>query len=232
MTSIRNLVIALRPISWASAFIICFTSLSVFSAASSGQEIEADLARIHQIPPQSEDVQSPAERKEAEAIVSRLNRADQHQLANAVTDAIRNAKTGREVADYASLMPRILSIKSEILQKIGTEPDPVLKSRLINSCRYVKGADVLKALISQLDDKRAADSEQPGYFGFRVCDWAFNVIYMRLSNIPELGMDTSTAKSDSISHNVPIDWRDARIGKLKTGLTKKFGPGLHLPDQL
>jgi hypothetical protein len=38
--------------------------------------------------------------------------------------------------------------------------------------------------------------------------------------------------SDSIAPDIPMEWREARIAKLKKGLTDKFGADLGLPESL
>jgi hypothetical protein len=90
---------------------------------------------------------------------------------------------------------------------------------------------VLKTLFAQLDDKRPVDSHG-GLSTLRICDYAFNIIHRRVAHIAELGLDHSTAMSDSIARDVPTEWRDARIAKLKKGLTDKFGTDLGLPEGL
>jgi hypothetical protein len=199
--------------------------------SSSGQ-IAMDLERIHKIPPQNQTLQPRAEREEISGIVERLNRGDHEKVASAVVNAIQKANPGREIANYAALLPKVPSVKPDILRRIQSEPNPVLKARLINCVRDVKGTDVVKALIPQLDDKTPADSQQTGPFALRVCDYAFDSIYLHVHHIPDLGLDASTAMSDIIQRDIPIDWRDARIAKLKSGLTKKFGPNLDLPNDL
>jgi hypothetical protein len=95
----------------------------------------------------------------------------------------------------------------------------------------IKGADVVRTLFGQLDDKRPGNSHG-ARSTLRICDYAFNIIYNRVAHIAELGFDHSTDMSDSIVRDVPMEWREARIAKMKKALTEKFGPDLHLPEEL
>jgi hypothetical protein len=194
------------------------------------QEIVSDLHRVTEIRPENQ-IHSAAEKTELNMIVQRLNDHAPSTTVSVIANNVRNAKRNKEIPAYTALLPRLPSLKQEILQRIAAESDPVTKGRLIYCTWRIKGADVIKTLVAQLDDKRPA--EQPaGPSAERVCDCAFNVIYVRVARISELGLDSSTAMSDSIQPGVPIGWRDARIAKLKAGMIAKFGADLKVLDNL
>jgi hypothetical protein len=102
--------------------------------------------------------------------------------------------------------------------------------RLCRSAYVVEGPDAVRALFPALDDLRKAEiADAPWTDSFRVCDHAYNRIYPLVRHIRELGLNAGTEMSDAIQTGVPMDWRDARIAKLKQGLIAKFGPDLQLP---
>lgn len=191
--------------------------------------LAADLAAVHKIPIH-EHARSAPEREQAAAIVDRLNQANDREAAEAFIAAVRDAKAEREVVDYRVLLPKLPRIKDHILRRINVEQDPMLKGRLIICVGKLKGADVVKRLFAQLDDKRPVDSRD-GPSTLRICDYAFDIIYVRVAHIPELGLDHSSDMSDSIVRDVRMGSREARIAKLKKGLTEKFGPDLHLLEE-
>lgn len=192
--------------------------------------VGSDLAQVHKLPIY-EHARSASEREQAAAIIDRLNRANHREVAEALIVAIRGAKSGREVVDYRALLPKLPQIKDHILRRISSEGDPMLKGRLVICIGDVRGGDVMRTLFAQLDDKRPVNSRE-GPSTLRICDYAFNIIYGRVAHIAELGLDHSTAMSDSMARDIPIEWREARIAKLKKGLTEKFGPDLRLPEGL
>jgi hypothetical protein len=228
--------ITLRP----NVFVLIIIAFLAFLASSFGaspdgtstdaQKVANDLRRVTEIHPEAQ-AHSPAETAELKAIVDRLNSQAPQTTVNVIANEVRNAKRNKVVPAYTAFLPYVPSLKPELLSRISAETDPVTKGRLIYCTWKIKGADVVKTLFAQLDDKRPAE-QSAGPSAERVCDCAFNVIYVRVARISELGLDSSTAMSDSIQPGVPIGWRDARIAKLKAGMIAKFGADLKVLDNL
>jgi hypothetical protein len=214
----------------ASIVLLSAACVAAAQSNSNADQLKSDLRRLHEIRPRSGRTYSPSERDELRAILSRLNGAAADATVDLITDSLHGAKRNREVPNYAAVLPQLPALQSAMLLRIKSEADPAVKARLINCMREVKGADVLKTLVLTLDDPRPTE---PGGAVLRVCDVAFDVLYSRVAQIRELGFDASSAMSDTIAPDVPIDWRDARIGKMKSGLIAKFGANLEsLPPEI
>jgi hypothetical protein len=214
--------------------IVAIASQLFPSSRSAGEmskdQLRTDLSRLCALRPHS-GVHSSAERDELKGTIERLKHVEPARFVDVLMSFLRTAKRNREVPVFAAVLPQFPSFTREILRRIAEEPDPTLKARLINCIRQVKGSNVIKALTSELDDKRPA-SRDGGVSGLRVCDSAFNVIYSRVAHIRDLGFDFSSDMSDAIHPDVPVAARDARITELKSRLVAKFGPALNLPNDL
>ena len=199
-------------------------------SARNSDQVPNELRRLCEIGPQNSRL-SAAERTEVKDIKEHLRNGDPQQVVSGFAEGIHNGKPNREVPAYRKILPELPAVKQEMLRRIAAESNPVVKGGLINCMSYVKGADVIRALMQELDDKRGA-AVKGGPSQLRVCDEAFNVIYDRIAAVRELGFDFSSDMTDAIHPDVPVEGRDARIAKLKAALVAKYGPDLKLPDGL
>lgn len=208
-----------------------FTGRTALAAPSSPipHPFEDDLRELCILRPQS-STHSVEERERLKAIVDRLAAGDPREVVAAIVEGLRHKKLNREIPAYRAILPELPSIRQQMLREIRLQSDAAIKAGVIACLARVKGADVLRALIPPLEDKRAA--ARGGLSEVRVCDRAFNVIYSRVAHIDELGFDHSSAMSDAIAPDVPREWREARIAKMKAALTARFGAELNFPDDL
>ncbi len=219
----------LRPI---FIFVAAVSGMPLFALPSPNDEIHTYLVRYHEI--RGSMTRDSDEKAETNKIVERLNQQDTHAVASQLLSAIQDASSRKQIGSYAALLPKLHpEVKAAVLARLIAEPDANQKARLVRALYFAEGSDVVKALFSQLNDTRPADIDgNAASTAMRVCDYAFNRIYMLVRNIPELELNAGTEMSDAIQIGVPVEWRDARIAKLKAGMIKKFGRELSLQDNL
>jgi hypothetical protein len=213
-----------------------FIVLIVLNVASFGSEppdqIRADVKRLGELGVDAKKSQD--QKLEATQILERVNDSNPEIVAQAFVDSVTEANSRKVVFAYAQALPKLgRDARLAIFNKVGAERDAVPKAKLIGALYVVEGPDVVRALFPALEDRRKAEiADEPWTDSFRVCDHAYNRIYLLVRHIRELGLNAGTEMSDAVQTGVPMDWRDARIAKLKQGLIAKFGPDLNLPEKL
>ena len=220
---------------------LMFTLSLAFAAALAGEtaaptpertspdQFERDLRELCDLQPQTRR-QSADEQDRLRAIMARLANGEPREVVAAMVEGLRRQKRNREIPAYREVLPQLPSLKQEMLREIRLQSDATVKAGLIACISRVKGAEVIRALLPPLDDHRLAG--QGGLSELRVCDYAFNAVYLRVAQIRELGLDYTSAMSDAIHESIPLERRDERIAKLKSALTARFGADLNLPDDI
>jgi hypothetical protein len=217
--------------SWYGLVVLIVLGVASF-AGQPRDPIRADLKRLGEL--DAVAAKSPDKKLEATQILERINHSDHETVAQAFVDSVTEANSRKVVFSYAQALPKLSrDVRSAVLNKLGAETDAIRKAKLIGALSVVEGPEVVKALFPLLDDRRKAEiAGAPWTDRFRVCDHAFNRIYMLVRRIPEIGLNAGPEMSDAIQTDVPIEWRDQRIAKLKSGLVAKFGSKLDLLNQL
>jgi hypothetical protein len=193
--------------------------------------IRADLKRLGEL--NALATKSPDKKLEATQILERINRSDHKTVAQAFVDSVTEADSRKVVFSYAQALPKLSGdVRSAVLKKLGAETDAIRKAKLIGGLSVIEGPDVVKALFPLLDNREKAEiAGAPWTDRFRVCDHAYNRIYLLVRRVRELGLNAGPEMSDAIQTDVPIEWRDARIAKLKQRLIAKFGSNLDFPSE-
>jgi len=149
------------------------------------------------------------------AVIDFLQHFDRPLVAAALIDHILAARTGVEATAYNKLVEGLNPDGCQaLLDRLTIEEDAVSKGKLIVALRHCQGPGVMSALAAALDDTRpvpfAAHTSHP----CRVCDWAYDELYLKLRSDPRYGLDNSAAMTGIIVEKTPIEERDALIAKL------------------
>lgn len=192
------------------------------------EDINRQLADFQKIP--SEVTRSPADRAKAEAIVNHLDSLPRPLVYRTVLDAVVRAKTEREIVRYRAMLPHLDPVfRDELLVRLRAEPNPVGKANVLVCLQRFNGAAVVRALVEQFADKRAAEPNASAWpQALRVCDYAFIALYAICSRTPELGL---TGIGSPIVHDTSVQLREDRLQHAKAALIAKYGPELKIEDQ-
>jgi len=150
------------------------------------------------------------------AIVDFLQHFDRKLVAAALVDHIVGSQTGNEATIYNTLVEGLSPDGCEaVVNRLGKTDDAVAKGKLVVALRHCQGDDAIKALMGCLDDSRAVMFEARGAHPRRVCDLAYDELYLKLRSDARYGLDPSAKMAGIISEKTPVKERDARIAKLK-----------------
>jgi hypothetical protein len=158
------------------------------------------------------------------AIVDFLQHFDRKQVAAALVDHIVGSQTGGEATIYNTLVEGLSPDGCEaVMDRLGKTNDAVAKGKLVVALRHCQGDAVVHALAGCLGDTREVPFEARGAHPRRVCDLAFDELYLKLRSDARYGFDPSAKMAGIISERTPVKERDARIAKLK-GLLATASP--------
>jgi hypothetical protein len=164
-------------------------------------------------------------------ILDFLDHLDRKIVAESVVDHILAAHTGMEATVYNSLIES-LSPEScaAVLARIAKTDRPTAKGKLLVALRHCSGEEVLKTLEGCLADKRPVLFEAHGPHPRRVCDMAYNELFLKLRSDPFYSLDPSSHMRGIITERTPEKVRDAEIAKLKEKLARKPIPAIPPPS--
>lgn len=150
------------------------------------------------------------------ALIDYFRQADRQLAAEALVDHIISSRTGIEATAYNQLV-EILSPEgcAAVLSRLGKTDEPVAKGKLVVALRHCKDAAAVHALEGCLNDTRAVPFESRGPLPRRVCDLAYDELFLKLRTDPRYGMDPSRHMKGVITEKTPIRMRDAAIAALK-----------------
>jgi hypothetical protein len=159
------------------------------------------------------------------AIVDFLQHFDRKDVAAALVDHIVGSETGGEATIYNTLVEGLSPDGCEaVMDRLAKTDDAVAKGKLVVALRHCQGDAVARALAGCLGDTRAVPFEARGAHPRRVCDLAFDELYLKLRSDARYGFDPGAKMTGIISERTPVKERDARIAKLK-GMLATAPPG-------
>jgi len=173
------------------------------------RQAEIEMAFDHYIDAKTEDQRT--------AIIDFLEHFDRKQVAAALIDHIVASRTGAEATTYNKLVEALSPDGCQaLIDRLGKTNDPIAKGKLVVALRHCRGGEVIHALTGCLDDTRPVLFEARGAHPRRVCDLAYDELYLKLRSDPRYGLDPSAKMTGIIAERTPVKERDARIAKLKT----------------
>jgi len=154
------------------------------------------------------------------AAVEFLQHFDHKLVAAAVVDHIIASRTGVEATAFNELVEALTPDGcAALLDRFAKTDDPLVKGKLIVALRHCQNAECLRILEACLDDNRPVPFEAHGKHPRRVCDLAYDELFLKLRSDSRYGLDSSRRMKGVISEKTPIKARDALIAKLKAKLT-------------
>ena len=153
------------------------------------------------------------------AVTDYLGHLDRKLVAAAVIDHIIASRNGAEATAYNELLEAFApDACTAVLDRLGKTDQATPKGKLIVALRHCQGDEPLHALTACLDDKRPVSFEAHGAHPRRVCDLAYDELFLKLRNDPRYGLDPTARMKELIGAKTPIKTRDALIAKLKSKL--------------
>jgi hypothetical protein len=186
-------------------------ALPVCAQPSVDRQQELNLALDHYA-----TLKNPGQRA---AVLEYLRQLDHKVVAGAVIDHILAARNGSEATAFNRLITDIAPEGcSALVERLGSEKGPVEKGKLIVAMRHCEGDECIHALAGCLGDGRAVPFEAHTATPRRVCDLAYDELYLKLRSDPRYGLDPTGHMAGIITEKTPVKARDALIAKLKTAL--------------
>ena len=153
------------------------------------------------------------------AVVEYLQHIDPKIVAPAAVDHIISARTGTEATDYSTLAASFEPEGcSAILDRLAIAQDPAAKGKLIVALRHCHQEQAVSALVGCLDDGRLMTFTTHGPFPHRICDLAYDELFLKLRTDPRYALDSSPHMHGFITVKTPIKTRTSLIAKLKAKL--------------
>ena len=169
---------------------------------------EVEMAFDHYTAAKTED--------ERVAIIDYLQHFESKLVAGALIDHIVDSEDGEQATAYDRLVAGLgPDGVAAVLDRISKSRDAVARGKLVVALRHCQGTDVINALTSCLADKRAEPFEAHGSHPRRVCDLAYDELFLKLRADHRYGLDPSPRMTGVITEHTPVKTRDALIAKLK-----------------
>jgi hypothetical protein len=179
-----------------------------WAEASADQQQEVEMAFDHYTAARTEDQRI--------AVIDYLQHLDRKLVAGALIDHIVASRNGVEATAYDKLVEALGPDGSAaVLDRLGKTDEPVAKGKLIVALRHCEGDDVIHALTGCLDDARPVPFEAHGAHPRRVCDLAYDELFLKLRGDARYGLDPSPHMKGVITEKTPVKTRDAVIATLK-----------------
>lgn len=194
---------------------LLLTPASARADENADRQAEIELAFDHYIDAKTEDQRT--------AIIDFLQHFDRKAVAAALIDHILASRTGAEATTYNKLVEALSPDGCQaLLDRLGKTDDAVAKGKLVVAMRHCQGDNVIRALKGCLDDTRPVPFEARGAHPRRVCDLAYDELFLKLRSDPRYGLDPSAKMTGIISERTPVKERDERIAKLKGLIAAPF----------
>lgn len=162
---------------------------------------------------------TPAQRA---AVVDFLGHLGRKDVASGIVDHIVASRTGSEATKYDGLAGTFNpEACAAVMDRLAKADDPTVKGKMLVALRRCTGDDALKILAGSLDDKRPFRFEAHGEHPRRVCDAAYDELFLRLRKDAHYALDASPQMRGWIAEKMPVKTRDALIAKLKGKLDGK-----------
>jgi len=161
---------------------------------------------------------TPAERA---AVFDFVQHLDRPLVAEAVVDHIVASRNGTEATLYGQLVAPLSPASCAALEaRLKDATTPTVKGKLIVALRHCHGPGSFRDLIICLDDKRTVPFEAHGPAPRRVCDLAYDELFLKLRAVPQYGLDPTPRMRDAITETMPVRRRNSLIAKLKFNLLR------------
>lgn len=157
------------------------------------------------------------------AVIDYLRHLDQKLVAATLIDQIIASRNGTEATFYSRMVQALNpDASAALLDRLEKTDDPTAKGKLIVALRHCQGGKSLQALEGCLDDKRLVLFESHGSHPRRVCDLAYDELFLKLRNDSHYGLDASPRMNGIITEKMPMNSRDTLIVKLKAKLAEQI----------
>ena len=154
-----------------------------------------------------------------------LQQLDRQTAIGAVIDRIVRSQNGEEATLYNGLIDKLKPEACPVLAKqLAQAADAEDKGKLVVALRHCGAAEAAGALTASLGDKRTVRFEAHGKNPRRVCDMAYDELFLKLRNDPKYGLDASPAMRGLIRESTPLAERDALVEKLSDKLAAQPAP--------
>jgi hypothetical protein len=202
-----------------AAILACF----VFASRHAGAQSTTD--RRQQVQMALDQYAAAKTQDQRATILDFLQHLDRKTVAAAVVDHILAAHSGVEATVYNGLIENLAPEScAALLDRVAGSDSPTEKGKLLVALRHCGGEAAVQALDASLADKRPVLFESHSAHPRRVCDMAYNELYLKLRDDPFYGLDPSTHLRGIITEKMPDKARDDAIAKLKAKLAQKPSP--------
>lgn len=210
MSVTANLLRIFRPMLPAIALAIA-AAPPAWAQTSADRQQEAEMAFDHYLAAKTDD--------QRVAIIDYLQHFDRKLVAAALVDHILASQNSNDATAYNRLVEALNPDGcAAVIDRLAKSTGPSAKGKLIVALRRCPGDESIHALESCLGDKRpflfAAHGAQPK----RVCDMAYNELFLKLRADPRYNLDASPHMTGFITEKTPEKARDLLIAKLKAKL--------------
>lgn len=200
-------------------------ALLVASLAAHVALAEPDAARQQEVEMAFDHYTSAKTEDQRVAIIDYLQHFESKMVAGALVDHIVAAENGEQATAFDRLVAGLGPDGSAaVLDRMAKAGDAVAKGKLVVALRHCQGPDVLHALTGCLDDKRTVAFEAHGAHPRRVCDLAYDELFLKLRTDPRYRLDPSPKMIGVITERTPVKSRDALIAKLRALIAKNPVP--------
>ena len=150
------------------------------------------------------------------AIIDYLQHFESKLVADALVDHIVASENGEQATAYDRLVAGLgPDGATAVLDRLAKTTDAVPKGKLVVSLRHCQGPDVIHALTGALGDKRPVPFEAHGAHPRRVCDLAYDELFLKLRTDTRYHLDPSPKMTGIITERTPVKARDGLIAKLQ-----------------
>jgi len=159
------------------------------------------------------------------AVLDFLQHFDRKLVADALIDHIIASRNGVEATAYDQLVEGLNPDGcAAVIDRLSKTADAVPKGKLVVALRHCPDSAAIHAIAGCLDDKRPVPFEAHGSHPRRVCDLAYDELFLKLRADPRYGFDPSPHLIGIITEKTPTKTRDALIAKLKVKLAATPAP--------
>jgi len=159
------------------------------------------------------------------AAVDYLKQFDHKLVANAVIDHIIASRDGVEATAFDKLIEDLNPDGgAAVIDRIPKTGDAVAKGKLVVALRHCEGDDCIRILTACLDDKRPVPFAAHGPNPRRVCDLAYDELFLKLRSNAYYELDPTPRMKGVITERTPTEDRDVLIERLKAKLATAASP--------
>ena len=160
---------------------------------------------------------NPAQRA---TVIDYLRPLDRKLVVAAVVDHIIASRDGMEATAYNELAAALNPDGcTALLDRIAASGEPTAKGKLIVALRHCHDEKTTAALAACLADTRPVTFEAHGPHPRRVCDLAYDELYLKLRSDPQYHLDSTPHLRGMIGEKTPLKTRAELIAKLKAKLS-------------